>query len=77
MREYRICGRVQRLDGARFRALASAVPREPGSGPDAADIRGKVFADRVAAREALGLLVHSVAQRVMARGDRITGLDVR
>jgi hypothetical protein len=57
--------------------MASAVPREAGAGPDASDIHGKVFADRVSARAALGLLVHSVAQRVMARGDRVSALDVR
>jgi hypothetical protein len=57
--------------------MASAVPREAGAGPDASDIRGKVFSDRASARAALGLLVHSVAQRVMARGDRVTALDVR
>jgi hypothetical protein len=77
MRDFRIWGRVQRLGGERYRAMASALPREPGVGPDADDIRGKVFANRVAAREALGVLVHSVAQRVMARGDRVTGVDVR
>ena len=57
--------------------MASAVPREAGVGPDASDIRGKVFVDRASAHAALGLLVHSVAQRVMARGDRVTALDVR
>jgi hypothetical protein len=77
MREFRIWGRVQRMDSRRFRALASAVPHAPGAGPDAADIRGKVFSDRTAAREGLGLLAHSVAQRVMARGDRISAVDVR
>jgi hypothetical protein len=77
MRDFRICGRVARVGTARYRALASAVPREPGLGPDASDMRGKVFSNRDSARAALGLLVHAVAQRVMARGDRVTALDVR
>jgi hypothetical protein len=77
MRDFRIWGRIQRVAGTRYRAVASAVPREPGVGPACGDIRAGVYPDRARARAALGLLAHAVAQRVMARGDRIVALDVR
>jgi hypothetical protein len=76
-RNYRIFGRVQRMARGRFRALASAVPDESGAGPSVADMRGRVLPSRSAADEALGLLAHAVARRVMARGDRVTRIDVR
>jgi len=75
-RDFRIWGRVARV-GKGYRAMASAVPREPGVGPSAWDIRAQLFAHRAAAEDALGLLAHRVAQRVMARGDRVTAIDVR
>ena len=77
MREFRICAQVQRSGRGRYRALASAVPREPGVGPQASDMRGKIFGDRASAKAALGLLAHSVALQVMARGDRVAGVDIR
>ena len=74
--EFRIWGRVARI-GKRYRAMASAMPHRPGAGPAAGDIRTEIFEERASAQEALGLLAHGVAQRVMARGGRVTRIDVR
>jgi len=74
--EFRIWGRVARL-GKSYRAMVSAVPREPGAGPQMGDIRARVFSHPAAAQEALGLLAHRLALHVMARGDRVIAIDVR
>jgi hypothetical protein len=75
-REYRVLGWVENMGPGRYRALAAAVPRARAAGPEPSDMRAKITADRRAAYDELGLLVHSVASAVMARGDRIVGSNV-
>ena len=75
--DYRILGRIERRPAGDFRAVASAVPDEPGRGPSPADVRMEHEVSLDDCRITLGRLVHQVASTVMGRGDQVVWLDVR
>ena len=75
--DYRILGRIERRSAGDFRAVASAVPDEPGRGPSPADVRMEDEVTLDDCRVTLGRLVHQVASNVMMRGDQVVWLDVR
>lgn len=75
--DFRILGRIERRPAGDYRAVASAVPDEPGLGPSAADVRMEDEVTIEDCRVTLGRLVHQVASNVMRRGDQVVWLDVR
>ena len=76
MAEYRIWGRIERLaDG--FRAVASAMPDGPATGPRAEDVRAHQEPSLSSCRVMLGRLVYDLSAAVMKRGDQVVWLDVR
>ena len=75
--DYRILGRIERRPAGDYRAVASAVPDEPGRGPNPTDVRMEEEGTIEDCRITLGRLVHQVASTVMLRGDQVVWLDVR
>jgi hypothetical protein len=75
--DFRIFGRLERRPDGTFRAIASAIPNEPGEGPKRDDIRAEPAGTLTDARVALGRLVHAVSSLVLQRGDNVVWLDVR
>lgn len=77
MSEFRIWGRIERLPGASYRAIAAAAPDFPGQGPDPADMRSETLASLQESRVALGRLLYELSAKVKGRGDDVAWLDVR
>jgi hypothetical protein len=77
MAEYRIWGRIERRPEGSFRAVASALPNEPGAGPDPSDIRAGHEDSLADSRIELGRLAYDLSAAIMKRGDQVVWVDIR
>jgi hypothetical protein len=77
MAHYRIWGRIEKRPEGSFRAVASALPEEPGAGPQTEDVRVEAAPSLAACRIALGRLVFTLSSALLRRGDQIVWVDVR
>ena len=77
MAHYRIWGRIETRPEGSFRAVASALPDQPGAGPSPDDIRMETAPSIASCRVALGRLVFALSAALMRRGDQVVWVDVR
>lgn len=74
--EYLVWGRIERLPGDKFRAIAALSPDLPGSSPAPDDMRAANHNSLEESRIALGRLTYELAAVAMQRGGTVTWLDV-
>ena len=77
MAEYRIWGRIEKRAEGSFRAVASALPNQPGLGPDPSDIRAGREDTLADSRIELGRLAYDLSAAIMKRGDQVVWVDLR
>lgn len=71
-RDFRIWARVHRIGPGRYNAIAAAVPDQRCAGPALYDIRRNSFRSPFVAELFLALMVESLRDVLLARGDRFT-----
>jgi hypothetical protein len=71
-RAFKIWARVHRVGPGRYNAIAAAVPDERCAGPSLSDIRRDSFTSPFVAELFLALMVESLRDVLVARGDRFT-----
>jgi hypothetical protein len=71
-RDFRIWARVHRVGPGRYNAIAAAVPDLRGAGPSLSDIRRNSFQSPFVAELFLAIMVESLRDVLVARGDRFT-----